>query len=163
MNKLRDKIFKPKDTYKKIEVENFKPLLFKFGCKLKLLVLNYKIFFITFFKSQNKMAENQLKSRVKKFLETERVSNSEFGELAGVSPAYVTSIKKNLSFEVLEKLYAINPRINLGWILWGKGEMYTNSAATIKILERENAELKEKVAMLQKIVDLQDRVQNAKK
>lgn len=51
--------------------------------------------------------DNSLKDRVKKFLETERISNSEFAEIAGVSGAYVNSIKKNLSFEILAKLYSL--------------------------------------------------------
>ena len=106
--------------------------------------------------------DNALKDRVKKFLEIERISNSEFAEIAGVSAAYVNSIKKNLSFEILEKLYKINPRVSISWLLWGAGEMYNNNASTIKSLQDENAQLREKVAMLQKIVSLYERNENAK-
>lgn len=58
------------------------------------------------------MEHNTLKDRVKKFIENERISNSEFSKLTGVSVAYVNSIKKNMSFEMLEKLYRINPRVS---------------------------------------------------
>lgn len=109
------------------------------------------------------MDTNNLKDRVKKFLINERISNSQFGEIAGVSDAYVASIKKNLSFEVLKKLYYLNPRVSLSWILWGEGEMYNNDSSALKNLQTENAALREKVAMLQKIVQLYERNDNAKK
>lgn len=109
------------------------------------------------------MIDNELKTRVKKFLEVERISNSQFAEIAGVSAAYVNSIKKNLSFTMLHKLYSINPRVSISWLLWGIGEMYNNNNSTIKNLQEENAQLREKVAMLQKIVSLYERNENAKK
>ena len=109
------------------------------------------------------MEVNNLKDRVVKFLFTERISNSEFAEIAGVSAAYVNSIKKNISFEILHKLYLINPRVSISWLLWGIGEMYNNNNSTIKNLQEENAQLREKVAMLQKIVSLYERNENAKK
>lgn len=108
------------------------------------------------------MDTNNLKDRVKKFLVTERISNSQFGEIAGVSDAYVASIKKNLSFEVLKKLYYVNPRVNLAWLLWGDGEMYNNDSSALKSLKEENATLREKVAMMQKIIALYERNENAK-
>lgn len=104
---------------------------------------------------------NLLKDRVKRFLEMEGLSNSEFAEMAGVSNAYVNSIKKNLSFEMLEKLYKINPKVSMPWLLWGAGEMYSNND-TVKALQDENAYLREKVAMLQKIVSLYERNESAK-
>lgn len=109
------------------------------------------------------MEVNNLKDRVVKFLFTERISNSEFAEIAGVSAAYVNSIKKNISFEILHKLYLINPRVSISWILWGEGEMYQNNQSTIKSLQDENARLKDKVSDLQKIVALYERNENAKR
>ena len=109
------------------------------------------------------MEVNNLKDRVVKFLFTERISNSEFAEIAGVSAAYVNSIKKNISFEILHKLYLINSRVSISWILWGEGEMYHNKQSTIKSLQDENARLKDKVSDLQKIVALYERNENAKR
>jgi len=109
------------------------------------------------------MEVNNLKDRVVKFLFTERISNSEFAEIAGVSAAYVNSIKKNISFEILHKLYLINPRVSISWILWGEGEMYQNNQSTIKSLQDENTRLKDKVSDLQKIVALYERNENAKR
>lgn len=55
------------------------------------------------------MIDSQLKERVKKFLSYCRISNTEFAEIASVTPAYINSIKKNISFEVLEKIAELNP------------------------------------------------------
>lgn len=109
------------------------------------------------------LQKNSLKERVKKFLSAERVSNSEFATIANVTPAYVSSIKKNLSFEVLEKLYRINTRVSIAWLLWGYGEMYSNTSTVVKNLQEENAQLKRENAMLQKIVALYERNENAEK
>ena len=112
------------------------------------------------------MELNTLKDRVIKFLYSENISNSEFAERAGLSAPYVHTIKKNISFDVLHKLYLINPRVNLSWLLWGEGEMYLNNQSQIKILQEENARLKDKLADVQKIANLQskvlDRIENAK-
>lgn len=108
------------------------------------------------------MIDSQLKERVKKFLYYCRVSNSEFAEIAGVTPAYINSIKKNISFDILEKLSGINPRLNLSWLLWGKGEMFTDVSDFQKIIE-ENENLKRENAYLQKIVDLYERNENGTK
>jgi transcriptional regulator with XRE-family HTH domain len=109
------------------------------------------------------MEANTLKERVKKFLESERISHSQFAKDAGVSDAYVNSIKKNMSFEMLKKLHDVNPRVSIAWLLWGVGEMYNNNASTLKSLQDENAILREKVTYLQKIVELYERNENAKK
>lgn len=106
---------------------------------------------------------NTLKDRVKKFLLQERISNSEFARKAGVSLAYTNSIKKNIGLDVLTKIVDINPAVNLSWLLFGIGSMYTNDTATIEKLQRENRELSDKVAMLQKIVQLYERTESGTK
>lgn len=108
------------------------------------------------------MIDSQLKERVKKFLSYCRISNTEFAEIASVTPAYINSIKKNISFEVLEKIAELNPRLNLAWLLWGKGEMLTDVSDFQKIIE-ENENLKRENAYLQKIVDLYERNENGTK
>ena len=113
------------------------------------------------------MTDNELKSRVKKFLEREHITASDFAKKNGLSAAYVNSIDKNMSFAIVEKLYKINPTISLTWLLFGAGEMYRNTAESYEALKKENADLREKVSMLQKIVTLYERnengINNAKK
>lgn len=43
------------------------------------------------------MEQNTLKIRLKKFLKSERISNTEFATICDVSAAYVTSVKQNTS------------------------------------------------------------------
>lgn len=106
--------------------------------------------------------DKTLKDRVKRFLTVERLSYSEFGRMAGVSAAYVNSIKKSISFEMLEKIKNINPRLNINWLLWGEGAMFSSDLTLLKKVEDENKILKDKVAMLEKIIALYERNENAK-
>lgn len=111
------------------------------------------------------MIESQLKERVKKFLLTERISNAEFAKIAGVSAAYISSIKKNIGLSTLQKLVKVNPAVNLTWLLFGTGSMYSASDTELEKLKVENKQLSEKVLYLSKIVDLyeqKDRATNAK-
>ena len=108
------------------------------------------------------MSTNTLKIRVKNFLAMNRISNSEFAEIAGVSAAYVTSIKENMSLEMLKKVYDINPSVSLPWLLWGVGDMYTNTEKEVSALKAKNTQLADKVAMLEKIVALYERNETAK-
>lgn len=108
------------------------------------------------------METNTLKNRVKKFLLTERISNTEFAKSAGVSAAYTNSIKKNISIDIMLKLVEINPAVNLSWLLFGIGAMYNNDTATINQLQKENRELKEKLTLQQKVIELYERNENAK-
>ena len=106
--------------------------------------------------------DSTLKDRVKKILESERISNSEFAAIAQVSVAYVNSIKKNMSFEMLDKLYKINPKVSIPWLLWGIGEMYCDYSNIVQQLQDENAILRDKVSLLQKIVSLYERNEKVK-
>lgn len=109
------------------------------------------------------MDTNTLKQRVKKFLSTERISSTEFAKLAGVSPAYTNSIKKNISIDIMQKLVEINPAVNLSWLLFGIGAMYNNDNTRIAQLQKDNQELSDKVSLLQKVITLYERNENAKK
>jgi predicted S18 family serine protease len=50
----------------------------------------------------------------------------------------------------------------LPWLLWGEGDMYTNTEKEVASLKAKNTQLTEKVAMLEKIVALYERNENAK-
>lgn len=106
------------------------------------------------------MTETQLQQRLKKFLSAERISNSEFGRLTGTSASYVTSVKTSISFKMLEKIQNINPQLNINWLIFGTGEMYRGESAALESIKRENIALREKVSLLQKIVDLHEKNEN---
>lgn len=100
------------------------------------------------------MVESQLKERVKKFLQIEHVTSSEFAKMAGVSSAYISSIKKNIGLNILQKIVKINPAVNLSWLLFDVGSMYNASEKELEKLRVENARLLDKVQDLSKIVAL---------
>ena len=100
------------------------------------------------------MTETQLQQRLKKFLSMERITNSEFGRLTGTSASYVNSVKTSISFAMLEKIQNINPQLNWSWLIFGTGAMYRGESAELETVKRENIALREKVSLLQKIVDL---------
>ena len=106
------------------------------------------------------MADSQLKERLKKFLATERISNSDFGRMTGTSASYVTSVKTSISFDMLAKIQKINPRLNLAWLILGTPPMYTDDNTELETAHKEIAALRKEVAMLQKIVDLYERNEN---
>lgn len=103
-----------------------------------------------------------LRQRVENFLEVEKMTNAELSRKLGVSPAFVTSIKKNIGLDKLEKMRAINPRINVNWLLFGEGSMFTDDSE-LKELRAEVLALREKVALQQQIIDLYKRTENAEK
>lgn len=126
--------------------------------------------------------DNTLRMRVKKFLEFSKISHADFARLAGVTPAYVANIKNNVTVPVLEILKNINPGLSLDWLLLGRGDMLAITAADVLAKDQEhaakldkiaqdhaaeveklnkiNAELSEKVALLQRIIDLNDQIRN---
>ena len=64
---------------------------------------------------------------------------------------------------MLRKIQEMNPRLNLGWLIFGVGTMYTNDNAALETALKENAELRKEVAYLQKIVELYDATKTAQK
>ena len=109
------------------------------------------------------MIDTELQERLKKFLNAQRISNSEFGRLTGTSASYVNSVKSSISFPMLRKIQEINPRLNLGWLIFGVGTMYTNDNAALETALKENAALRKEIAYLQKIVELYDGNRNGQK
>lgn len=126
--------------------------------------------------------DNTLRMRVKKFLEFSKISHADFARRAGVTPAYVANIRQNMTVPVLQVLKDINKNLSLDWLLLGKGDMLAvmpedlSQAATDhaeelakmkadyeKIIENQAEkieDLKEKLALYKRIVDLEKQVTN---
>ena len=65
-----------------------------------------------------------VKQRLLEFLKAEGVSASEFSRKMNLSPAYISSMRKSMPEEKVERLVRIFPRLNRDWLLDGEGEMY---------------------------------------
>ena len=66
---------------------------------------------------------SNVQDRLKAFLEHLKISNSEFGRRIGVSNAYVTSIRKSIQPDKLEKISKEFPNLNIKWLITGEGAM----------------------------------------
>ena len=72
-----------------------------------------------------------VKERIKKFIEAEKISISTFEKGIEVSNGYINSISKNIGIDKLNLILEKYPKLNLEWLITGKGEMYKPSLPTI--------------------------------
>ena len=64
-----------------------------------------------------------IKERLIKFLEIKKISKSEFGRRIGVSSAFITSMRKSMQPDKLQRIASEFPELNTSWLLTGEGEM----------------------------------------
>ena len=69
------------------------------------------------------MTETTIRERLTSFLENEKVSKAEFGKRIGVSNAFVTSLKKSISPDKLQRIKEEFPTLNIDWLQFGTGTM----------------------------------------
>lgn len=72
-----------------------------------------------------------IKERLIAYLKYKGVNNSEFGRIIGVSNAYISSIRKSIQPDKVEKISANFPDLNIDWLITGKGDMICISNAMI--------------------------------
>ena len=75
------------------------------------------------------MTETTIRERLTSFLENEKVSKAEFGKRIGVSNAFVTSLKKSISPDKLQRIKEEFPTLNIDWLQFGTGTMYNELSA----------------------------------
>ena len=64
-----------------------------------------------------------VKSRLLAFLESQRISKSEFSRRMGLSNAYLGSMRKSMPEDKVSRLVELFPQLNRDWLLYGEGEM----------------------------------------
>ena len=65
-----------------------------------------------------------MKDRILEIIKREHLSNADFADKIGISPATVSSIlngRNNPSLDVVTKIHQTYTDINLEWLLYGKG------------------------------------------
>ena len=70
---------------------------------------------------------DDIKSRLSAYLKAKGVNKSEFGRAIGVSSAYITSIRKSIQPDKLDKIAEVYTDLNISWLLTGEGEMLKGS------------------------------------
>lgn len=64
-----------------------------------------------------------IKERLVAYLKYKGVNKSEFGRAIGVSNAYITSIRKSIQPDKVQKISSHFPDLNMNWLMTGEGEM----------------------------------------
>lgn len=68
-----------------------------------------------------------MKEKIQEIIKNEHITNADFAEKIGISPAAVSSIltgRNNPSMDVVKKILQAYPKINWSWLVFGKGDMY---------------------------------------
>ena len=74
--------------------------------------------------------EQTVKDRLLYFLKTKRIRPAEFTRTFGVSRAYISSMRKAPSNEMLEKISLEYPELNMEWLITGDGTMIKANSGT---------------------------------
>ena len=71
-----------------------------------------------------------MKDRLRQFLAAENISQAQFADSINVVRASVSHIlagRNNPSFDFIKALMLTYPRLNVEWLMFGKGKMYKDS------------------------------------
>lgn len=80
--------------------------------------------------------ETTVKDRLKAYLSAKNISMAEFGRRIGVSGAYVTSMRKSIQPDKIEKIRTEFPDLDIDWLLTGKEK---EQKQTVDIALRDSA------------------------
>lgn len=78
--------------------------------------------------------ETTVKDRLKQYLSAKHISMAEFGRRIGVSGAYVTSMRKSIQPDKVEKIKSEFPDLNIDWLLTGDGVMCESTLEDVEIM-----------------------------
>lgn len=70
-----------------------------------------------------KQSLTNVQQRLRYFISTLGITEREFCKRVGLSPAYVSSMRKSVSPSVMSKISELYPSLNPQWLLAGFGEM----------------------------------------
>lgn len=71
-----------------------------------------------------------LKDRVYFFIESQKISKSEFERRCGLSNGYVNAMREGFGTKKLEQVLRAFPQLNREWLLFGEGEMTSDPPQT---------------------------------
>ena len=74
------------------------------------------------------MERNTVKDRLIAYLSEKKLSKAEFGRRIGASSAFVTSMRKSMQPDKIERIAQEFPDLNIVWLQTGEGEMLKGSS-----------------------------------
>lgn len=80
-----------------------------------------------------------LKDRVYFFIESQKISKSEFERRCGLSNGYVNAMREGFGTKKLEQVLRAFPQLNREWLLFGEGEMTSDPPQTQNQQAGDNA------------------------
>lgn len=97
-----------------------------------------------------------IKDRIRQIIEVKRVPKEKTYKALGVTSANFRSkaVETPVNSDVIEKLFAMFPDINLEWLITGNGSMFTTPTPTEKeLLDRYDALVRENEHLRTKIME----------
>lgn len=76
-----------------------------------------------------------VKERLVAYLEYKGINKSEFGRMIGVSNAYISSIRKSIQPDKVERIAAAFPDLNVSWLITGEGDMLNENEGDVPMLK----------------------------
>lgn len=76
-----------------------------------------------------------VKERLNAYLRHKGVNKSEFGRKIGVSSSFVSSMRKSIQPDKVEKISASFPDLNVEWLMTGEGSMLRSQQGISQTLE----------------------------
>lgn len=76
---------------------------------------------------------NDIVSRIKIFLQSMGIANSSFADICGIPRPSLSQLlngrNKKVSNEVIDKIHAAYPELNMMWLMFGDGDMLRNGSS----------------------------------
>jgi transcriptional regulator with XRE-family HTH domain len=79
-----------------------------------------------------------VKQRLKKYIESQKITIVDFEKSINVSNGYVNSISKNIGIDKINKILEIYPNLNLDWLFSGNEEMLKKDQIITVVSEQTN-------------------------
>lgn len=113
---------------------------------------------------------SNIKSRILQFANYKGISNEKFCEKIGMTYGAFKGTAKHrpINSDALERIFALFPDVNIGWLLTGEGEMIRDSSFKYsneeleKILESNNKLIADLLKTKNEYIDLMKEVQKLK-
>ena len=78
-----------------------------------------------------------MKDRLRQFLAAENISQAQFADTLNVvraSVSHILSGRNNPSFDFIKAMMANYPRLNMEWLMFGKGKMYKDKEIPAEVM-----------------------------
>lgn len=67
--------------------------------------------------------QQSVKDRIRQFIQAKGINERRFCQIIGVSPSYVSSMRKSIQPDKISSIAEVFPDLNIGWLLTGNGSM----------------------------------------